>query len=192
MISFSLIFSVCLVAAGLIIGLLSGIFGVGGGFLLTPALKIFFDVPYNVSVGSSLAVITIISLVGVLRHHKMSHINIKLGLIVLSGIIPGVEIGAHLLVRLKQSGMMDNILNVSFLLVFILAFVIMLIEYLKWTNGEKESVDLEKYTINYHWFDKKENSLNIFALVLTGFIIGIMQGLLGVGGGFVMLPVLIS
>ncbi|OGS18048.1 MAG: hypothetical protein A3J83_06805 [Elusimicrobia bacterium RIFOXYA2_FULL_40_6] len=195
MILFSLVSSIGIVITGLVIGFLSGLFGVGGGFLMTPILRLIFLIPYNIAVGSDLAAIAITSFVGVLRHYKQSHVNFKIGLILLVGILPGVEIGAKILVWLKDSGSIDVVLNFSFLTVFIIALVIMVIELIKWIKENKTSCDLSSYKIGFHCFKKKQdvdNSINVILLIFTGLIIGILQGMLGVGGGFLLIPVLVN
>jgi len=191
----SLIMAAGIIITGLVVGFLSGLFGVGGGFLLVPVLNIFFGLPYNTVIGSSLASISIISLFGIARHHKQSHINFRLGLLLLVGTLPGVEAGARILVRIKNSGIMDTALNICFLVMFVAALVIMLFEYLKWVKGEKSSCDLDSYKLGFHCFEKNpglDNSINIFFLLACGFFIGVLQGLLGVGGGFLLIPVLVN
>jgi uncharacterized membrane protein YfcA len=194
MIELNLINIVGIIFAGLLIGFLSGALGVGGGFLMTPILRIIFGIPYNLAVGSGLIAITFTSLYGAFRHYKLQHTNIKLGIITLIGMFPGVEIGARILNELKSnSTTMDIVLNLCYLILLSLAGFIMLIEYLKWLKENKAPVDLCNYKINYYFFSKEKdlNSINIFFLSLCGFFIGILQGLLGVGGGFILIPILV-
>lgn len=194
MIELNLINITGIILTGLIIGFLSGLLGVGGGFLITPALRIIFNIPYNFAVGSGLTAITFTSLYGAFRHYKLQHINIKLGIIMLIGMFPGIEIGAEILNKLKISHsilingreilLMDIVLNLSYLILLSLAAFIMLIEYIKWCREKKAPIDLKTHKINF-------NSTNIVLLLLCGFCIGILQGLMGVGGGFIMIPLLV-
>ena len=85
MIDFNLINIIGVILSGLLIGFLSGVFGVGGGFLMTPILRIVFGIPYNIAVASDLTAIAITSFYGVFKHYKLQHVNIKLGLIILIG-----------------------------------------------------------------------------------------------------------
>ncbi|OGS18047.1 MAG: hypothetical protein A3J83_06800 [Elusimicrobia bacterium RIFOXYA2_FULL_40_6] len=195
MIVLSLISIIGIAITGLIVGFLSGLFGVGGGFVIVPILNIVFGISYNIVIGSSLAAISIISLLGITKHHKQSHVNTKLGLILLAGTLPGVEFGARLLVKLTNSGFINVFIDTAFLIVFVGAFSIMVFEYIRWVNENKTSCDLTDYKIGFYCFKKEtgfNNSVNIFYLLACGFLIGILQGMLGVGGGFMLIPVLVN
>lgn len=206
MIDFSLAQTIGIVLLGLVIGFLSGLFGVGGGFLMTPALKIIFGIPYNIAIGSDIAAITFTSMYGMYKHYKLSHINFTLGFIILGSMIPGVEVGARILGILKNGSTMlingkqipsiDIILNFCYVAVLIIAGVIMLLEYYKWKAGRKVSVNLSSYKTGYYFFIKKGipdlHQINIIGLILCGFVIGILKGLLGVGGGFIIVPILVN
>lgn len=196
MIEFNIIQTTGIILLGLLVGFLSGLFGAGGGFLITPALRIIFGIPYNIAVGSSLTAITFSSLYGMYKHHEQSHVNPTLGLIILGGVFPGVEIGARILVRLKNSGVIDITLNLCYVILLITAAVIMFMEYRKWTKNGKCPQDLSCYKTGFYFFKKKphknKHQLNIMALMLYGFGTGILVGLLGVGGGFILIPALVN
>ncbi|MFH1612330.1 MAG: sulfite exporter TauE/SafE family protein, partial [bacterium] len=161
MIELNIINTVGIIFSGLLIGFLSGLFGVGGGFLMTPILRIIFGIPYNLAVGSDLLAITFTSLYGSFKHYKLRHTNILLGIIILIGMFPGVEIGARILNRLKFSSnilingkeilLVDIVLNLCYFILLSLAAFIMLIEYLKWSKENKIPVDLSTYKTNYYF-----------------------------------------
>lgn len=93
-----------LVGLGFLIGVLSGWFGVGGGFLLTPMLNVVFSIPYDIAVGSGLCQMVGTTAAASLKHRSYGHIDYRLALFTLIGSIGGVELGARLLVKLKKLG----------------------------------------------------------------------------------------
>lgn len=92
------------IGTGFIIGILSGLFGVGGGFLLVPLLNVVFNVPYNIAIGSSLCQMVGTSAVSSLKHKDYGNIDYELAGFILMGSIIGVELGARVLMRLKKTG----------------------------------------------------------------------------------------
>jgi len=92
------------IGTGFIIGILSGLFGVGGGFLLVPLLNIVFNIPYNIAIGSSLLQMVGTSAAGSLKHKSYVNIDYKLAGFAVIGSIVGVELGARALMRLKNLG----------------------------------------------------------------------------------------
>ncbi|HIE09441.1 MAG TPA: sulfite exporter TauE/SafE family protein, partial [Armatimonadetes bacterium] len=93
-----------LIALGLAVGVISGLFGVGGGFLLTPMLNVIFGLPYNIAVGTGIFVTLGTSIVGAIRHWRLGNVDLKLGLLMLTGGIPGVLGGVRLVEALEQAG----------------------------------------------------------------------------------------
>jgi len=92
------------IGVGFVIGILSGLFGVGGGFLLVPLLNAVFNVPYNIAIGSSLLQMVGTSTASTLKHRGYGHIDDKLAGFILIGSVVGVELGARVLMRLKNLG----------------------------------------------------------------------------------------
>ena len=127
-----------LVAAGLLLGFLIGLFGVGGGFLLIPVLKSLFGIPYPVAVGSGLAQIFVNACVSAWKHWQNRNLDPKLGLLLVTGALAGTEIGVRLLgllgslrkvVFLGQSfAMLDLTLNLLFLVLLTTVAVFVLVE----------------------------------------------------------------
>jgi len=193
-----------LIITGFFFGLLSGLFGMGGLFL-TPLLRIFFNVPYHICVGTSLTAILPTSLYGSYQHYMRKHVNLPSGLVILGGTFPGIWIGVKFLTFLKTGNavavngvsisLIDIVLNSFYILLLVSSAVIMISEYVKCKNENKALTDLGKYNLcitsrrgsrNGH-----EHRINFLPLLGTGFLVGILQGLLGVGGGFLLIPVLI-
>ena len=197
-----------LILFGLIMGILTGFFGVGGGFLVVPLLNIIFGIPYNVAVGSSLCQMVGTSLSGAWRHTKLRNVDIKLGAIFLLGSFIGVEVGARLLEVLKVSGTqlirgqevptMDIWMNSIYIPLLIFIGTFMLIETVK-TRRKKASSSpsllkfLQSLRLPPFISLKVSNisKISLWLIVGAGFFIGVLSGLLGVGGGFIMTPALI-
>lgn len=230
-----------IIILGLLIGFLSGLLGTGGGFLLVPFLRAIFGIPYNIAIGSSLFQMVFASTSGTIKHFKANHVNIRLGLLLFCGSVPGAEFGARLLQLFKRSGTitvygytvsaMDFSINIMYLMLLSAVSIIMFREAKQWqseTGGQPK--DLNKYKIKFflkpackieshqqeslattspatstvvrhegqRWI-KYENSfsghselsVNMILIALTGFVVGLLSGLLGVGGGFILIPILI-
>jgi len=171
---------------GFIIGVLSGLFGVGGGFLLVPLLNIIFNVPYN-------------------------NIDYKLAGFVLIGSIVGVELGARVLMQLKSLGTiiinastistMDFWINIIYIILLSSVGIFMFLESKKAKKrapqgGIVESVISQKIrNIKIppiiSLTTSKIEHISLWNLIFLGFGVGILSGLLGVGGGFIISPALI-
>src|SRR5579859_2981729 len=107
-----------LMAAGLVIGLLGGFFGVGGSFLAGPAL-FAFGVPMNYVVGTDLAHIVGKSIVAARRHTVLGNVDFKLGLFMVIGTLPGVEVGAQAIQYLKRRAEVDQVVSIVFIVVLV-------------------------------------------------------------------------
>jgi len=196
---------------GFIIGILSGLFGVGGGFLLVPLLNIIFNVPYNIAIGSSLLQMVGTSAASSLKHRGYGNIDYKLAGFAVIGSIVGVELGARLLMRLKNLGTitinasnistMDFWISIIYIILLSLVGISMFLESKKAKKrapqgGIVESVISQKIRnikippiISLP--TSKIESISIWTLIFIGFGVGILSGLLGVGGGFIISPALI-
>ena len=102
-----------LVGVGLVVGVLGGFFGVGGSFLVTPAL-FGFGVPMNFVVGTDLMHVVGKSIVAARKHRQLGNIDLKLGFIMMAGTIPGVEAGAQLIEHLKRTSRVDMAVGITF------------------------------------------------------------------------------
>ncbi len=193
-----------LLAVGCTVGFLSGLFGIGGGALITPILQIFFGIPFEICVGSILAQAIGTSFSATLRHWQLGNVDLKLAITFSGGSIIGVEIGARILEHLKLMGQMkigtQQILVIEFypkLLFFILLMVVAIGIVIESTikrntdnppNGFLRSFPVPPYiTFPYSGLQK----ISIFAAAYPALLIGIIPGLLGIGGGVIILPFLI-
>jgi uncharacterized membrane protein YfcA len=199
------------IGTGLIIGILSGLFGVGGGFLLVPLLNIIFNVPYNIAIGSSLLQMVGTSAASSLKHRGYGNIDYKLAAFAVMGSILGVELGAQILVRLKSLGtiiinnstisIMDFWISVIYIILLSLVGIFMFLESKKAKKrapqGGIVETSLSQKIRNIKIpplislpISKVEN-ISLWNLIFIGFGVGILSGLLGVGGGFIISPTLI-
>ena len=116
-----------IIGLGGMVGFLSGVFGVGGGFLMTPLL-IFLRVPAPVAVGTEANQIVASSVSGVLAHFRRSNVDIKMGLVLLAGGLVGSTIGVALFALLRELGQIDVVIKLSFIVFLGIIGSLMLIE----------------------------------------------------------------
>ncbi len=195
-----------LIFLSLATGILSGFVGVGGGFFMTPALVIL-GFPANFAVGTSLTWVTGNSIVGAFRHGKLGNVDVKLGLIITLAAMGGIEIGVRILNWARDIGLTDEaVLSVSIALLLAAGFYIlsecirtMRLQYQKSTTKElltKSTISSSSDTghkrvlFRLH-FAKSGVYISLWPLLAIGFLIGILAGFIGVGGGFLMVPSLI-
>ena len=189
-----------MLALGGAVGFLSGMFGVGGGFLMTPLLM-FAGVPSAVAVATGANPLIASSITGTIAQYRRRNVDIKLGLYLLAGGAAG-SLGGVLIIRyLRQIGQID--LFVSLLYVVFMGAVggVMLVESLRALNKVRKGQPIPARRGAHHtWIHGlpfktrfKASKLYISALppVAIGALVGLMSGVMGVGGGFVMVPILI-
>ena len=187
-----------IVVLGGLVGLLSGMFGVGGGFLTTPLL-IFYGIPPTVAVASATTQITGSSVSGVFAHLRRGGVDLKMGLVMIAGGIIGSLAGAGLFRLLQKSGQID--LVIGFLYVALLGGIggLMLKDALialGWIDvGEpKERPRHNRWIASLpgRWrFYSSGLYLSPLAPLALGFAAGAMTVLLGIGGGFILVPAMI-
>jgi uncharacterized membrane protein YfcA len=199
-----------LVVLGFAVGLLSGLFGVGGGFLLVPMLNAVFNIPYNIAVGSSLCQMIGTSAAAGLKHHGYGHIDYKLAIWLLVGSIAGAEIGAQILMWLRGMGdiailgqhlsVMYVSVNTIFLVLLLTIGSFMFFES-KGARRHNPHGAIENTVMRKLRAIKlapvislpvsEISSISLWCILVIGFMVGVFSGLLGVGGGFVLNPALI-
>jgi uncharacterized membrane protein YfcA len=200
-----------IVLLGAVIGFLSGLFGVGGGFLLTPMLSIF-GVPMHVAVGSSLCQMIGTGAAALGRHWKESAVDVKLAVILVGGSVGGLEIGTSLLEKLKKAGDVTlfgrDVLWVW--LVPMCCFVVLLavigvgtlIESYRYhravAGGGAVARRVGRGFFNRVLFPPvitlagtEGKPVPLLVVIYAGVGVGVIQGFLGLGGGILFIPVLI-
>nr|WP_210292234.1 sulfite exporter TauE/SafE family protein [Aurantimonas endophytica] len=184
---------------GVAVGFLSGMFGVGGGFLITPLL-IFYNIPPAVAVATGANQVIAASFSGALAHYKRGTIDLKLGTMLLIGGAVGSVGGVALFTLLRRLGQLD--LVVSLLYVIFLGGVggLMLVESLQsmWRRGDGSGE--VKRSGKHNWvhglpfkmrFHRSKLYVSIIPVIGLGAIIGVLAAIMGVGGGFIMVPAMI-
>ena len=183
---------------GFLVGFMSGLFGVGGGFLMTPLL-IFMGIPPATAVGTESVQILGSSVSGAMAHGIKKNIDYEIGIFLLIGGIFGSTVGVILFNFLKESGNIDLIIKFLYILFLAIIGILMLVESTISLVSEKKidsSYKKRKRSfLDYLPLKLKFRQSKIFISILLPIFVGIFVGLLsafmGVGGGFVMVPAMI-
>ncbi len=181
------------------VGFLSGLFGVGGGFLMTPLL-IFIGIPPAVAVGTEANQIVAASVSGVLAHWRRGNVDFKMGLVLLLGGFAGSTLGVMLFSFLRGLGQIDLVISLSYVIFLGTIGALMLYESAKTMRRRKTSPGQRRKLHQHTWVHGlplkmrfRRSKLYISALLpfTVGFLVGVLAAIMGVGGGFVMVPAMI-
>ena len=189
-----------IIALGALTGILSGLFGVGGGFLTTPLL-IFYGIPPTVAAASAASQVTGASVSGVLAHQRQGGVDYRMGWVLVAGGILGALVGA-LLFRLFQAlGQIDVVINVLYVLMLGTIGSLMLRESLETSlsrrGGATPPAARRRHhplvaALPYRWrFYGSGLYISPLAPLILGFFVGILTMLMGVGGGFMLVPAML-
>ncbi len=188
-----------LLGMGTGVGMLSGIFGVGGGFLMTPLL-IFIGVPPVVAVATEANQIVASSVSGVLAHWRRHNVDFKMGFVLLVGGLLGSTIGVWLFKLLRDIGQIDLVIKLSFVLFLGIIGALMAVESIRAIRRSRSSAGQRRKLHQHNWLHGlpfkmrfRRSKLYISALLpaTIGFVVGILAAIMGVGGGFFMVPAMI-
>lgn len=197
---------ILLMGVGFIVGILAGFFGVGGGFLTGPML-FWTGVPMNFVVGTDLAYMTGKSLVAARRHRALGHVDLKLGLYMVLGTIVGVEIGARVIEALKDTGALELTIGVTYIVILVGISIFTAWESIRAIQMVRtDQIDVEK-AVGFTGLAKRIQavkippmvsfpvsgieSISIWMVLGVGLFTGVLAGSLGVGGGFIRMPMLV-
>jgi uncharacterized membrane protein YfcA len=188
-----------LVGIGAIVGFVSGLFGVGGGFLITPLL-IFVGIPPAVAVATQANQVMGASVSGLLAHWQRGNVDFRMGLILMAGGLVGSTVGVWLFGLLRGIGQIDLVILVIYVVVLGVVGALMLGESI-WAAWRRRRRPLERAKLHQHiWlhglplklrFRKSKLYISALLPLLLGFVIGILNAIMGVGGGFIMVPAMI-
>jgi hypothetical protein len=198
------------VGFGLVVGILFGFFGMGGSFLVTPAL-LMLDYPAPVAVGSGMAFVFGTAVIATLKHHDLGQVDYKLGVIMITGTTIGIEVGRASVYYLESMGLAGGVISVVY--VFLLGGVGAMVtrDALKSDGGggvDHDAADSDKDLSEYEIPDIAKTiqqtvrippmvtlrgDVRVSAWVITAvaFATGVLSGFLGVGGGFIRMPAMI-
>ncbi|MEK7238698.1 MAG: sulfite exporter TauE/SafE family protein [Nitrospirota bacterium] len=188
------------VGLGLAVGLLSGLFGVGGGFLMTPLL-IMLGIPSTVAAATDSNQIVAASTSGTYAHWKVGNVDFKMGLYLLIGGFIGGLFGVQAIKILKATGNADFVIKMTYVLMLGIVGTYMFIESLssmkknktQKVKTEKESATgrfLKSLPLQTH-FEKSGVTHSALVPIFFGGFVGILAAIMGVGGGFLMVPVMV-
>ena len=188
-----------LLGLGAAVGFLSGVFGVGGGFLLTPLL-IFIGVPPTVAVASSANQLVGASVSGVLAHWRRGNVDFKMGYVLLVGGLAGSLLGVWIFTLLKRLGQVELTISIGYVLLLGVLGFLMMIESVRALLRMHRPGAARRRLHQHTWMHGlplkarfRRSRLYISALlpIGIGFVVGIFSAILGIGGGFVMVPAMI-
>ena len=182
---------------GGLVGILSGMFGVGGGFLITPLL-FFMGIPPAVAVATGANQIVASSVSGVLAHLKRRTVDLRMGTVLLCGGLVGAALGIWIFNLLKQLGQVDLLVRLCYVVFLGIIGGLMFIESLNaLRRSKKGAVPKRRHHGWVHGLPFKmrfrTSGLYISAIppLLVGVSVGVLSAIMGVGGGFIMVPAMI-
>ncbi len=195
------------VAFGVLIGVLFGFFGMGGSFLVTPALLVM-GYPSRVAVGSGLAFVFGTSVIATLKHRDLGQVDYKLGVSMIIGTTIGLEVGKEIVLHLEALGLAGNIISTTYVLLLGGIGLFVTREALKGDNGggidhdvdadaEIDADDIPEIAKKIQGYSlppmitlRGGVQVSLWMILLVAFATGLLSGFLGVGGGFIRMPAL--
>ena len=185
-----------LISLGIGIGFISGLFGIGGGFITSPLL-ILVGIPPAVAVGTTTVQVFASTSTGVMSHFQKKNIDYQISFTMIMGGIFGTLTGVLLLSSLKNIGLIDNYLNAIYIILLLGTALFILYETAKINLIYKN----KKFKLHQHsWihglpikikYRKSKLYISILAPLSIGYLIGMLTGLTGIGGGFILIPCMI-
>jgi uncharacterized membrane protein YfcA len=186
------------------VGFMSGLFGVGGGFLMTPLL-IFLGIPPAVAVGTEANQIVASSVSGVLAHWRRGNVDVKMGLILTVGGFVGSTLGVFLFRWLRGLGQIDLVISLCYIVFLGVVGSLMLVESIQSLRASRKlaasgGVATAKPHHQRGWahrlpfrmrFRRSKLYISVLLPLLIGLFVGILAAIMGVGGGFIMVPAMI-
>ena len=181
------------------VGFLSGLFGVGGGFLMTPLL-IFFGIPPAVAVSTEANQIVASSVSGVLAHMRRGNVDFKMGGILMAGGVIGSSLGVALFSFLREIGQIDLVIQLSYVVFLGIIGALMLTESLRTIVRSRKPGAVRGKLHQHNWlhglpfkvrFRRSKLYISAILPLSIGAFVGVLAAIMGVGGGFIMVPAMI-
>lgn len=188
-----------LLGLGGMVGILSGMFGVGGGFLMTPLL-FFIGIPPAVAVATEANQIVASSFSGVLAHFRRKTVDLKMGTVLLVGGLMGAALGVVVFNYLKSLGQVDLLVTLCYVVFLGVVGGLMFIESLRALRKAKKGGGAPTKRRQRGWihalpfkmrFRTSGLYISVIPPVLVGLCVGVLAAIMGVGGGFIMVPAMI-
>jgi uncharacterized membrane protein YfcA len=188
-----------MIGLGLAVGFLSGMFGVGGGFLMTPLL-VFCGIPSTVAVATTLSHVTASSMSGALAQWKKRAIDFTMAGVMLGGGLTGTLFGVWLFAIMRRQGQMDLIVALTYVVLLGTIGIIMLRESLASLKAWRSGVTISSRPLNRGWiqalpfkmrFRQSRLYISVIPPIAIGFVVGALSAIMGIGGGFIVVPAMI-
>ena len=186
-----------IVALGALTGILSGLFGVGGGFLTTPLL-IFYGIPPTVAAASASTQVTGASVTGVLAHGGRGGVDYRMGMVMVAGGIVGSGFGALLFRFLRSIGQIDVVISALYVILLGTIGMLMAREAVQTLRGTGSSQAARRRhhpliaSLPMRWrFYRSGLYISPIAPLVVGVAVGVLTMLMGVGGGFILVPAML-
>ena len=188
-----------IVAMGGAVGFVTGMFGVGGGFLMTPFL-IFAGVPPTVAVATGGSQIVASSVSGVVTQMSRKAVDFKMGLVLVGGGVPGSIGGVYLVSILKETGQFDIVIKLAYVLLLGSIGAMMLTESVRTLLRARRKTPVKPKSTHHYWvhglplkmrFRVSKLYISTLPPLALGFISGVLSGVMGIGGAFIMVPAMI-
>ena len=182
-----------------IVGILSGLFGVGGGFLMTPFL-IFMGVPPAYAVANEANNILATSVSGSTTHYLKNTLDYKMGLMIVIGGSIGTALGIYTFTYFKGIGKIDTVISLAYMYILAIIGTLMLVESLGEIDKAKKNLAERKKLHVHYWihglplrmrFPKSKLYESIFTPILIGLVVGFIAAIMGIGGAFILVPAMI-
>jgi uncharacterized membrane protein YfcA len=188
-----------LIALGTGVGFLSGMFGVGGGFLMTPLL-VFTGIPSTVAVATTLSHVTASSMSGALAQWRKRAIDFTMAGVMMVGGVAGTLFGVWLFALMRRQGQMDLIVALTYVLMLGSIGIIMLRESLAALKAYRTGASVSQRLVNRGWiqalpfkmrFRQSRLYISVLPPITIGFGVGVLSAIMGIGGGFIIVPAMI-
>ena len=182
-----------------IVGILSGLFGVGGGFLMTPFL-IFLGVPPTYAVANEANNILATSVSGSTTHYLKDTLDYKMGLMIVLGGIVGTLLGILTFTYFKDIGKIDIVISLAYMYILAIIGTAMLVEGLGEIDRARKKILVKKKLHVHYWihglplrmrFQKSKLYESAFTPIIIGLIVGFIAAIMGIGGAFILVPAMI-
>jgi len=182
-----------------IVGILSGLFGVGGGFLMTPFL-IFLGIPPSYAVANEANNILATSVSGSTTHWLKDTLDYRMGIMIVVGGIAGTIIGIITFTYFKEIGKINIVISLSYMYILAIIGTLMLVEGLSELDRAKRKIVLKKKLHSHYWihglplrmrFKKSQLYESAFTPIIIGLIVGFIAAIMGIGGAFILVPAMI-
>ena len=182
-----------------IVGVLSGLFGVGGGFLMTPFL-IFLGIPPAYAVANEANNILATSVSGSTTHYLKNTLDYKMGFMIVIGGGIGTTLGIYTFTYFKGIGKIDTVISLAYMYILAIIGTLMLVESLGEIDKTKKNIVVKKKLHVHYWihglplrmrFPKSKLYESIFTPIIIGLIVGFIAAIMGIGGAFILVPAMI-